>query len=149
MARRILWFDNDPGVVESYIKTLRERKYHVDIAATVTEAERAVNEHEYDLVILDAMIPTKSAEEEKIYAPSETDTGHETGLVFYRRHKEKFVSTHTPVLVMTVRLDADIAKKFAAAGLPPNCFKRRLEFRDGQVFLRTVSNLIDARLITQ
>jgi CheY-like chemotaxis protein len=150
MRKRILWFDNDPGIVDAYITGLRNSGYEVVVVTTVTEADRVIQQEEFDLLILDAMIPTKNEEEEKIYKPLETDTGHETGLVFYRRFKQRLADTKTPTLVMTVRLDSAIAKKFAEEGLPTKCFKRRLEFRDGPLFLKTVRELLkNSPLITQ
>jgi two-component system copper resistance phosphate regulon response regulator CusR len=54
---RILLVEDDPGVRRFVVKGLREQAYAVDIAATGEEALYQVHINEYDLIILDVMIP--------------------------------------------------------------------------------------------
>lgn len=54
---RILLVEDDPGVRRFVVKGLREQAYAVDTAATGEEALYQADINEYDLVILDIMIP--------------------------------------------------------------------------------------------
>jgi two-component system copper resistance phosphate regulon response regulator CusR len=54
---RILLVEDDPGVRRFVVKGLREQAYAVDTAATGEEALYQAEINEYDLVILDIMIP--------------------------------------------------------------------------------------------
>lgn len=54
---RILLVEDDPGVRRFVIKGLREQAYAVDTAATGEDALYQVDINEYDLIILDVMIP--------------------------------------------------------------------------------------------
>ena len=54
---RILLVEDDPGVRRFVVKGLREQAYAVDTAATGDDALYQADINEYDLVILDVMIP--------------------------------------------------------------------------------------------
>src|SRR5579862_2069338 len=54
---RILLVEDDPGVRRFVVKGLREQAYAVDIAATGEDALYQAEINEYDLIILDVMIP--------------------------------------------------------------------------------------------
>lgn len=54
---RILLVEDDPGVRRFVVKGLREQAYAVDTANTGEEALYQVDINEYDLLILDVMIP--------------------------------------------------------------------------------------------
>lgn len=54
---RILLVEDDPGVRRFVVKGLREQAYAVDTAATGEEALYQTDINEYDLIILDIMIP--------------------------------------------------------------------------------------------
>ncbi|MGB2591481.1 MAG: response regulator transcription factor [Candidatus Acidiferrum sp.] len=54
---RILLVEDDPGVRRFVVKGLREQAYAVDTAATGENALYQADINEYDLVILDVMIP--------------------------------------------------------------------------------------------
>jgi two-component system, OmpR family, copper resistance phosphate regulon response regulator CusR len=56
-AMRILLVEDDPGVRRFVVKGLREQAYAVDIAATGEDALYQADINEYDLIILDVMIP--------------------------------------------------------------------------------------------
>jgi len=56
-AMRILLVEDDPGVRRFVVKGLREKAYAVDTAATGEDALYQVDINEYDLIILDVMIP--------------------------------------------------------------------------------------------
>jgi two-component system copper resistance phosphate regulon response regulator CusR len=54
---RILLVEDDPGVRRFVVKGLREQAYAVDTAATGEDALYQADINEYDLIILDVMIP--------------------------------------------------------------------------------------------
>lgn len=54
---RILLVEDDPGVRRFVLKGLREQAYAVDAAATGEDALYQADINEYDLIILDVMIP--------------------------------------------------------------------------------------------
>ena len=145
MSKQILWLDNDPSYLETYDEDLKESGFEVTIVTTVTAAERLVENKRYDLLLLDVMIPTKSEAEEKLYPPEITDAGLKTGLIFYRRVKGKLDEQHTPVLVMTVRLDSGILDEFIDAGLRPENFCTKMSLRERPVFIEKVREVLAER----
>jgi DNA-binding response OmpR family regulator len=56
-AMRILLVEDDPGVRRFVVKGLREQAYAVDAATTGEDALYQAEINEYDLIILDVMIP--------------------------------------------------------------------------------------------
>ena len=88
------------------------------------------------------MIPTKSEAEENLYPPETTDSGLKTGLIFYRRMKERLDKSETRVLVMTVRLDSGIFDEFVKAGLRPENFCTKMSLRETSVFLEKINEVL-------
>lgn len=142
MGKKVLWLDNDSAHVLEYQELLEEEGYEVTSATSVSQAEALLETKRYDLVILDVMIPTKSAAEEKLYSPDGTDKGFKTGLVFYRRMKEKLEGRGSEVLVLTVRLDQQILSEFIEAGLPRECFATKFSLRESEVFRLKVRTML-------
>jgi Response regulator containing a CheY-like receiver domain and a GGDEF domain len=142
MKGRILWLDNDLTYIMPYVAVLRDEGYAVTAVTTPLEAEAAINNSQFELLIVDAMIPTKTESEENLYNPAETDFGHKTGVVFYQRNQKRLTSAKTKVLVLTVRLDRDVANDFFQAGLPRDCFTTKLALRD----VRTLSMKVESVL---
>jgi CheY-like chemotaxis protein len=138
---KILWVDNDPAYISPYIEALEDRGSIVTVVTTAIDAESALNKERYDLLILDVMIPTKSEREEEIYHPEETEYGLKTGLIFYRRNKERLTKTKTQILVVTVRLDKGILDEFMEEGLPRECFSSKLDLSNVEIFLDRVAAL--------
>ncbi len=141
-SQRILWLDNDSDYVFPLKAALRRNDYEVDVVTSVLKAEEWLRDNSCDLLILDVMIPTWNAEEEALYPPAETDRGHRTGLVFYRRMKTKLLERKTPVLVMTIRRDREILKAFVKEGLPPECFSTKFVLRNPEDFLSKVNETL-------
>src|SRR6185369_15035515 len=142
MSKQVLWLDNDVAYVTPYKEALEEADYCVTLVRTVGEAGRRMHENPYDLVILDVMVPTKSEEEEKVYPPSDTDSGTKTGLVFYRRFRQEFNARQTRVFVFTVILDEGVKKEFLAAGLPLTNFATKLALREEADFLERIRTIM-------
>lgn len=138
----ILWLDNDAAHIAPFAEVLRDQGYKVQVATTLLGAEKAYREQLPRLVIIDVMVPTVSAEEERIYSPAATGLGYRSGLVFFDRLKGEFSENGTAVLVFTVRLDQSIHQEFIDAGLPEQCFKTKQALRRAPVFLETVASLL-------
>lgn len=141
---KILWLDNDPSNIEGAIALLRAGGYEVSKCRTVSEAEKALRETVYDLLILDVMIPITPAEE-KDYPYEETEDTLNTGLLFFKRMKGELDARRTEVLVMTVRIDRRIGVAFHEAGLSPDRFVTRFDMRDSTVLLDRVHEIIERR----
>jgi CheY-like chemotaxis protein len=141
MAKSLLWLDNDPGQIESLLKALERKGYHVTLCRRVSDAELLLETTRYDLLMLDVMIPISEGELAN-YPYEATDNTLATGLTFYRRVRSKLKASNTPVLVMTVRIDKPIATAFVAAGLPPDYFVTRHEVKNTQVFLQKVAEVV-------
>jgi CheY-like chemotaxis protein len=112
--KRILWIDNDIPYIRPYTAALRSAGYKVVLAPTITEAKAALTTFEFDLVVIDMMIPTVSEEELAEYSDIETDFGHNTGLLFGRWIKTHY--TDVPIVGCTVRLDSEIKNNFMRFG---------------------------------
>src|SRR5262249_30700738 len=56
---RILLVEDEPDAARILAKGLRRRKYAVDVAADCEEAEYQASVNDYDLIILDVMLPRK------------------------------------------------------------------------------------------
>lgn len=144
MSGEILWVDNDRAYLGPYCDALRGAGFHVTTVDSLTAAEAALAQRPYALLLLDVMIPTIDAEEERIYPPEQTGRGYITGLVFWRRNRALLENAGTPVLVFTVRLDENIREEFAAEGLPVANFATKYELSEPDVFVQKVRQIIDA-----
>ncbi|MDP9120401.1 MAG: hypothetical protein M3O15_03390 [Acidobacteriota bacterium] len=140
--RKILWLDNDRGLHKLHSEVLAAKGCDVNSMETAIEAEAALRDELYDLVILDVMIPTLSNDEEEIYSPQETELGHQTGLVFWRRNRELLTEQGVPVLVFTVRLDEGIQRAFRAAGLPEGNFSSKYELSTPKAFWNKIQSVM-------
>lgn len=145
MPTQVLWLDNDIAYIKPYKDTLIEAGFDVTVVRAVGEADFRARNNSYDLVILDVMVPTKGSEEEKLYPPEETDFGHKTGFVFYRRVKELLDAAQSKVIVMTVRLDESVKDEFIKVGLPHEHFATKFALRDAAVFLNKVKSVMTER----
>ena len=142
MAKDVLWLDNDVSFVIPYKEQLEAEGYHVTVVRTVSEASRKVHTYTYDLIILDVMVPTKGEAEEREYPPTETESGHKTGLVFYRRIRSK-LPAHTKVFVLTVMLDESVKAEFLAAQLPAGNFATKFSLRTVKDFRQRVNSIMN------
>lgn len=138
MPKQVLWLDNDVAYIAPYRGVLEDIDYQVTSVRTVGEADFRLRNGSYDLLILDVMVPTKGAAEEKDYPPDQTDFGHKTGLVFYLRKRKELEAAGTRVFVFTVRLDESVKNEFLAAGLPLTNFATKFALRDVDDFLKKV-----------
>jgi len=135
--KRILWIDNDLPALMPYVNGLRADGYEVVTATTITMAKTSLSEHEFDLVIIDMMIPT-SEQEELEYSPMETRFGQDTGLLFGRWIKTHY--PHLPIIALTVRLDSEIRDTFMRFGTD---FRTKVSLRDAFVFLEYINRILD------
>jgi CheY-like chemotaxis protein len=139
--KRILWLDNDTPYIRPYAKALESAGHHVDVVASLSQAEKLL-EKEYDLIIIDVMVPTQNDDEVELYPFLETDFGHKTGLVFYKRTREKLGDKLPKVAVMTVRLDQDIKDEFVKSGLNNDNFLTKYSVREVPDFLKKIESIL-------
>ena len=144
-AGRILWIDNDPAYIQPFVIALQGEGFDVKVIKSAARAEAEIGVQLFDLVILDVMIPTINESEEDTYKPSETDDGHKTGLLLFKRVKARLEGNRIPVLVMTVRIDKGITKEFLDAGLPSSCFVTKMDLKETPDFLDRVRSLVMAK----
>lgn len=141
--KKILWFDNDIIYLAPYVDVLTEKGFAVEVAETTGEAERAINETPYpDLLILDVQVPIRTDSELLDYPPDETESGHSTGLCFFKRYKAALTEHGTSVLALTVRVDDEIRKEFFKAGLPERNFATKYGLRDVAKLLERVNSVL-------
>jgi len=142
MAKRILWLDNDLSYIGIYAEEMRDNDFEVKEVKSVAEAEAELIASQYDLLILDVMIPTFSDKEEIDYPPTETGFGTKTGLYFLKRMKALLEEKKTAVLVTTVRLDQPIRGEFLEVGLPADHFATKFALRDAPEFVKKVKSML-------
>lgn len=120
--KQILWIDNDRKYLHPYHIALENNGYLVRFANSVSEGERALNASQFDLLILDVMIPTSEEDERSGYTSSAIELGHSTGLIFYQRNRDLLMKLRVRTMVLTVRVDQNIKNAFLASGLPSHLF---------------------------
>jgi len=145
MSKRILWLDNDLAYLEPFVEALQDESYSVSVVESLTEAEKSLRQAQFDLMIIDVMIPTLSSDEETRYQPDETDLGYKTGLIFYKNNQAALQNAGTRVMVMTVRLDKAIMDEFIKAGLPSNSFATKYEMSEPTNFLDKVHKTLESQ----
>jgi CheY-like chemotaxis protein len=142
MAKSILWIDNDLPYIRPYRQALEKKGYFVEAVSSLGDAERLAEEKSFDLIIIDVMVPTQNEEEAANYPYVSSDYGHKTGLLFYRRMKEK-LGKHLPVIVaLTVRLDQDIRDEFVQSGLNKENFFTKYSVREVPQFLNKIESIL-------
>jgi CheY-like chemotaxis protein len=141
-AGSILWIDNDPAYLLPLQMTLEDEGYEVTIVGTVSHATKLLADGNYNLVILDVMMPINAEDEAEGYSTELTSQGFKTGLAFYIRNRDLLLARRLPVIVMTVRLDSAIAGEFVAAGLSERCFVTKFEMRHPKTFIEKIRSAI-------
>ena len=142
MSGKILWLDNDSATIKPYVMVLEDHSYKTTAVTSVSKAQELLESNLYDLFILDVMVPTISADEEKLYPPEVTRLGQDTGILFYKLMKKRLEETGTPILIMTVRLGVGIKNSFIDAGLPSDCFATKLSLRRIPDFLNRIETIL-------
>lgn len=140
-SRKILWLENDVTYHEVFADYLRMNGHDVRLTGRLSEAETLLGSGDFDMLILDVMIPTWEADEEKRYPPGETERGLLTGLLFYRYMRENPDLKSIPVLVYTIRRDVQLLLSFQKLGLPEDCFATKYEYRDPEDLLRKIDEI--------
>lgn len=80
---RILIVEDQPTLLDSLSRGLQEEGYDVQAVMTVSEAEQAVGQQQFDAIVLDVMLPDRD------------------GLSFLRQQRSQGVQT--PMLIVTAR----------------------------------------------
>jgi len=143
MKKSVLWLDPDSAHIRPLAETLVESgQYAVRIVRSMGEADTYLAKNQYDLLILAIIIPTKNEAEEKRYPPEQTNRCLDAGLVFYQKNKELLAKAGTTVIVMTTRIDKDIADEFIKEGLPDECYLLKQKNCDCRVFTDTITGIM-------
>lgn len=145
IMRKILWLENEPQFQEPFADYFRLRGHEVRFVTRVGEAESLLGSGEFDLLILDVMIPVWDEAEEEKYPPQLTDRGRLTGLHFYRLMQKDSKLRKCPVLVYTLMSDVPLVDAFRKEGLPDGCFANKFDYQDPEELLRKVEEI--ARLM--
>ncbi len=146
MSLRILWCYNDPGMIVPFVTALERAKCLVKVVRSAAQAEESLDRGEFDLLIIDVMIPTLDEAEEVVYTPEATDRGAHTGLAFIKLHHAMLKSKGVVPFVFTVRQDKRIRQDFLAAGLAPKQFATKMELCDEELFISRLSDITGRQL---
>jgi CheY-like chemotaxis protein len=141
----VLWLDNDAGYLQPYVEALKRRDHDVKVVTSLSAADGAMASGPFDVVLIDVMIPTIHEDEERIYSPEETKAGADSGVVFFRRWREKFREERTAILVLTVRLDKGIRQRFLEEGLLESEFATKLALREVGAFVTKLESQVKNR----
>jgi CheY-like chemotaxis protein len=102
---RILWVDeNLDNVLEYHVKCLLKAGYIVDEALAVEDGVRLLKSRDYDLVILDLLMPGGS-----VFTPEETKNGANTGLLLYR--KMRTINNSVPFLIFSAIVNESLGEE--------------------------------------
>jgi len=141
-AGHILWIDNDTHYLTPFREALEEFGFDVTTVETISEAANLLTTGNYDLVILDVMMPTTEQDEAAGYGAELSDGGYKTGLIFYANNRDLLLRLRLPVMVMTVRIDRNIVEEFVSAGLPRDCMVTKYSVSDPEVLLEKINFMI-------
>ena len=144
MRKRILWIDNDDVSLKPYVLRLEAEGYSVKQVVTLAEGLKEVENNDYDLLIVDIMMPV-SREEDAVLHDKDTDRGRKAGLIFYQEYKDLLKKKRITVLVFTIRENTEIRGEFLAAGLPAKNYMTKVEGADGAVFAARVKDILERR----
>ena len=139
---QILWLDNDKVFLMPFILRLKAEGYTVRQTLLLTEGLSELEKNDYDLLILDVMLPVQE-QEETLFPPDHTNSGLQSGLVFYKKYKGLAEKKGIPIFVFTIREDVPIRNEFLGAGLPPENYMTKIEGADTAIFLARVEKLIE------
>ena len=113
---RILWIEDEGNTdLIQYKQPLVEAGYVVDVAETAAEAFNTMDSMEYDLYIVDLLLPQEDAFEEYIEFP---------GLEILRKMINEYQIDPRKVMVFTVVNDEDVHKDIHELGIERIVVKR-------------------------
>lgn len=141
MSEKVLWLDNDTAYLMPFVEELEEQGFFVTVVETAAEAEEHLTAERYDYVIVDVMVPTKTAAEEAVYTREQTNRGYRTGVVLWRRLGKKLLEQNVGVLILTQRLDQSIRDELTKEGLPSQNFARKFQLSDPTALVDRLKSL--------
>jgi len=137
---KILWLDNDVLGIGGYEKALVSCGHSVEVVASVSKAEDLLAKNQYDLVLIDLMIPIKRHEYEE-YRPEITNGGKNTGLVFYERCKEVIDRKKSLPVILTIRNDKMSQDQATSLGIKKDCYLTKTKYSRAPDFVRKITTL--------
>ena len=135
MNKGILFIDEEPEYIRPYIEALRDEGYKVTLATTVDQAYRLLDEQEFDLIVLDLIMPPgqsekKETREELNYA--------ETGIRLCKYIRDKLGFIDIPIIFLTVVTDPTIHQEI-----------RKLERRYGLKPRILIKPILPSEVVTE
>lgn len=114
MTKRILIIEDEKPLAEEWQRTLQAKGYDVKIWSEVSEVLSGLDQLDFDLVILDVILPTFDLKDQSI-TPETLDYGRTAGVWLCKRLKE--VKPDIPIIACTVVRDPDILEQIREAGI--------------------------------
>src|SRR5712691_5258148 len=106
--KRVLLLDDDPSMQRLVAKILKSAGFRVDVVLTGRQAIEAIGDGEYDVLLLDLMMP------------------HEGGITVIRHLQAKNPTSLARVLVLTASAESAIGPiRGAVAGVVQKPFEKR------------------------
>jgi CheY-like chemotaxis protein len=103
---KILFVDDDLYYIHSLVEGLQYEGYEVSVALDADKALALAGVHDFDLVILDVMMPPGTLGE------FETQSGYKTGIVLSLKLRE--MRPHLPILALTSLVSEEVVDWFSA-----------------------------------
>ena len=138
----VLWLDDDRFFSTPFVEHLTSKGIEVILATTLSEAEHQLASREFDLLILDVMIPIRPSELRE-YASREGDSSFSAGHRFFLKHMSRLREQGTRTIVFTTRLDVKIAKQFQLSGVEGISFIKKLDIRSPKDLMLNVEAVFD------
>ncbi len=104
VGKKILIVDEELYLVDPYIEVLKDEGYEITTLSSADEVVAHLQEHTYDLITLDILMPPSK---EQI---SEPDGGEEekTGVWLFKKIRATPANRKTPIIFITVTRSAEI-----------------------------------------
>ena len=106
MTTRILFIDDEPHFVSPHIEALKDAGYIVTHVVTPKEAQRQLQKSQFDLIVLDLILPAGDGDPEL----SAVEPGSELGLQLHQIIRADPRHKRTPILFFTVISELNIQR---------------------------------------
>ena len=111
---KVLFVDDEPFLMSYLVERLRDECHEVALATTLTEAARRLSENQYDLVLLDIMLPLGP---DPSYEGSDSRSAGSRLLKELRQGHFAGTGKDVPVIVMTARADPVLRRQMSKYGV--------------------------------
>jgi len=105
--RKILWVEDDANVLMGLVRPLEKDGHKIIIAEDEIDALELINENNFDLILVDIIIPTGKKD----------DYGHTEFVGFDLLKKIKELEIEVPIIVLSVIRDPNMIKEMYEIGV--------------------------------